>query len=106
MSNTMTHKRLTNAFLKAGYVVTQRESWDGKPRSNDWMATNPVNKQHVEWTTQDGFVPAKDGKEAHWDKDNQITTYVVKASPHTDIQTDYFCDSFYHTIKAAVKALT
>lgn len=102
----MTHKRLVNAMIKAGMIVTNFKRWDGDTKpSNRWLATNPKNNECVEWSTQDGFVPAKDGVEAHWDANNQITTHVTWRSPHTDAMTDCFCDSYYHTIKSAVAAL-
>lgn len=106
MSNTITHKRLVSAFTKAGCEIKNRPKFhdDGKP-SNNWVATNPKNGQHVEWHTQPAFVPAKDGKDSYYDESNPITMSVCMRSPDTDAMTDYFADSFYHTIKEAVRAL-
>lgn len=101
MSTIMTHKRLVSAFTKAGCTVTQQER-RGNP---SFIAKNPKNGKMVEWHTQPQFVFVKDG-ESYYDEKNPITTYVVARSPHTDIMTDCFCDSFYHTIKSAVGALS
>jgi len=109
MSNTMTHKRLASAFMKAGCTVTNSPRFDaavGKHLpSRVWVATNPTTGRNVEWHVQAAFVPAKDGKAAWYDESNPITTYVCWRSPQTDIMTDCFCDSFYHTIKEAVNSL-
>ena len=106
MSNTMTHKRLVNAFLKAGMKVENVPNWHDKDKpSHSWMATNPKTGKCVVWHTQAAFVPAKDGVEAHWDESNQITTHTTWRSPQTDLMTDCFCDSFYRTIKSSVDAL-
>jgi hypothetical protein len=100
MSNTMTHKRLVSAFLKAGCKVEEQPR-RGNP---SFIATNPKNGDMVEWHTQPAFVYVKGG-ESYYDEKNPITTYVVARSPHTDAMTDCFCDTFYHTIKEAVKAI-
>jgi hypothetical protein len=105
MSTTMTHKRIVSAFTKAGFTVSKAKGWDGKESTRSWTAVNPKNKRIVGWTTQAAFVPSKDGKDSFFDESTPITTYIVEASPHTDVQTDCFCDSFYHTIKEAVRAL-
>lgn len=39
-------------------------------------------------------------------KDSNYICYFVERSPMTDISTDCFCDTFYHTIKAAVQRLS
>ena len=100
MSMIITHKRLVSAFLKAGMSVTQQER-RGNP---SYIATNPKNGKCVEWHTQPKFVHVTGG-DSYYDEKNPITTYVVARSPHTDIMTDCFCDSFYHTIKEAVRAI-
>ena len=109
MSNTMTHKRLACAMQKAGMKVENipRFSFPSQEdkASNAWKATNPKNGMSVEWHTQAGFVPAKDGAAAFWDESNQITTHTTWRSPQTDLMTDCFCDSFYRTIKSSVDAL-
>lgn len=109
MSTTITHKRLVSAFIKNGCTITNIENWHtkdkGKP-SNGWIATNPANGRKLEWHTQDGFVPAKDGVDAHWDKNNQVTRCVTWRSPDTDAMSDYFADSYFHTIKSAVCFIT
>jgi hypothetical protein len=102
MSNTITHKRLVNAMVKAGMIVTPMEDRRTNP---GYIAKNPKNGVQVQWYTQAAFVPAKDGKEAYWDANIPITTHVTWCSPHTDSMTDCFCDSYYDTIKSAVAAL-
>lgn len=106
MSTTITHKRLTNALVKIGCVVKNAEKFrnDGKP-SQTWVATNPKNNKCVEWYVQPAFVPAKDGAEHYYDENNLVTTFVVMRSPHTDIMTDYFADSFFHSIKSVVEVM-
>lgn len=99
--STITHKRLVNAFIKAGMVVSNYPN-----STRRWIATNPKTHKCVEWSTQDGFVPAKDGKEAHWDANCQITTHVTWRSPQTDAMSDCFCDSYYSTIRSAVAAIS
>jgi hypothetical protein len=100
MSNTMTHKRLASAFVKAGCTVEEQ------PRrgNRNFIATNPKTGECVEWHTQPAFVFVKGGT-SYYDEANPITTYVVARSPHTDSMRDCFCDSFYHTIKSAVAAI-
>ena len=106
MSTTITHKRLISAFKKAGFTVENLPRFSrGDEKSNSWMVKNAKGKS-LEWHTQAGFVPAKDGVPAHHDESNPITTYLVKRSPHTDIMTDLFCDSFFHTIKEVVRELS
>jgi hypothetical protein len=98
--STITHKRLVNAFKKAGCIVEELER-RGNP---NFLATNPKTGECVEWHTQAAFVYVKGG-ESYYDEANPVTGYVVQRSPHTDIMTDCFCDSFYHTIKSAVAAI-
>jgi hypothetical protein len=100
MSNTMSHKRLVSAFVKAGCTVEELPK-RGNP---SFLAKNPKTGECVEWHTQPAFVYVKGG-ESYYDEKKPITTYVVARSPHTDIQTDCFCDTFYHTIKSAVAAI-
>jgi hypothetical protein len=99
---TITHKRLVSAFKKAGCEVINvpRFGSEGKV-SNRWMAKNVKDGRSVEWHVQAGF----DAVTKTWDESNLITTYVVKRSPHTDIMTDCFCDTFYHTIRESVRAI-
>jgi hypothetical protein len=96
----ITHKRLTSAFVKAGCTVESDER-----NAHRFVVKNPKNGRVMEWYTQAAFVPAKDGKEASFDDGNPVTTYVVERSPHTDIMSDCFCDTFHHSIKAAVAAI-
>jgi hypothetical protein len=96
----MTHKRLVSAFRKAGCTVEQQEK-RGNP---GYIAKNPKTGECVEWHTQPKFVYVKGG-ESYYDESDPITTYVVARSPHTDIMTDCFCDSFYKSIKSAVAAI-
>lgn len=109
MSTTMTHKRLVAAFTKAGCEVKNVPRFmpdsQGNKESHTWEAKNPKTGKSVTWYTQAAFVPGKDGKPATWDETNPVTTHVTWHSPHTDIQTDCFCDSYYHTIKSAVAAI-
>jgi hypothetical protein len=103
---TITHKRLVRAFIKAGCTVINMPRFGSEGKvSNRWMAKNVKDGRSVEWHVQAGFVPAKDGKESYFDETNLITTYVVERSPHTDIMTDCFCDSFHRTIRAAIHAI-
>jgi hypothetical protein len=97
----MTHKRLANAFTKAGCSVKNVPSYTTGRASSSWIATNPKNKKTIEWHTQSGYDPvAKD------QIGPQETSYCVIQSPETDVQADYFCDMFYYTIKRSVAAIT
>jgi hypothetical protein len=100
MASVMTHKRLVSAFRKAGCTVTEQER-RGNP---SFIAENPKTGECVEWHTQPKFVHVKGG-DSYYDEKDPITTYVVARSPQTDIMTDCFCDSFYHSIKSAVAAI-
>ena len=97
MTKPFSHKRLVSAFIKAGCTVEELP----RHSNHSYLATNPKNGKSLEWHTQAAFVPATKS----WDESNPVTTYVVARSPYTDAMTDCFCDSFYDTIKGAVKAI-
>jgi (2Fe-2S) ferredoxin len=101
MPKPFSHKRLVSAFIKAGCTVEQLPR-HGTPH---FMATNPTNGKKLDWYTQDAFVPAKNGIDAHYDKTNPVVSSVCSRHPDTDAMTDLFMDSFYDTIKGAVKAI-
>lgn len=58
-----------------------------------WYARKGSNV--VEWYTQEGYPVAEKLR----------AVCICSPSPHTDVMTDCFCDTFHHTIKAAVAAL-
>lgn len=82
------HLRLVAALTKAGATVTAMDH-----RPDAFIATKGARV--VCWYTQEGYP----------NKDRPAATCVHWPSPHTDAQTDCFCDSYYHTIKAAVASL-
>jgi hypothetical protein len=75
----MLHKRLVSACLKRGATITET-------RKGSFSAT--VGENLLTWHIQD---------------DRAIC--VCTPSPHTDVMTDCFCDTFHHTIKAAADSL-
>ena len=75
----MKHNRLVNAIRKAGFEVIQSDH-----REDSFHVANA---------------------NLHWFKQDEEAICVHYASPHTDIMTDCFCDTFYNTIKSAVESL-
>jgi uncharacterized Zn finger protein (UPF0148 family) len=90
----MNHKRLLNALAKVGATVTNPHADNTKaPR---YFKATGKNGEVVCWYVQ-----------KKWDNPEELeATSVHTPSPHTDIMTDCFCDTYYHTIKGAVGALT
>lgn len=84
MSKHIDHLRLTAALTKAGATVTAQEH-----RPDAFIARK--GDRLVCWYTQAGFPNAE----------RLAATCVRTPSPHTDAQTDCFCDTWHHTIKAA-----
>jgi uncharacterized protein (UPF0262 family) len=81
----MLHDRLVKALMKANKEVVIEQT-----QRNHYMAT--LGKRVLSW-----YVQEDDGKlHVHC---------VVKPSPYTDIMTDCFCDTYYHTIKESVAAI-
>ena len=82
----MRHNRLMNALKKAGALIT----W---PSPTKFVATKGDNR--IEWFTQ-----------PNWRDETKLDAICVNSpSPHTDVMTDLFCDTFHDTIKQAVEAL-
>lgn len=102
MSKPMTHKRLVSAFLKAGMTVKQMADRRSNP---GYVATNPKTGECVEWHTQASFVYDKVKGEGYYDEKNPVTSHVTARHPDTDAMYDLFMDSYYDTIKSAVKAI-
>jgi hypothetical protein len=80
--------RLVNAFEKAGASVEVTESSKGYGRGFARLNDRALNFS---------FQPS------YPDKSKSTVSVIYASSPHTDIMTDCFCDSFFDTIKSAVK---
>ena len=88
----MNHKRLLNALAKVGATITNPHADNGKePR---YFVATGKNGDKLCWYVQ-----------AHWKTGDKEAVSVHSPSPHTDIMTDCFCDTFYHTIKGAAGSL-
>ncbi len=83
------HIRLLAALTKAGATISNPD----ERRSDLFHAVK--GGRVVIWYTQEGFP----------NKERRSAVCVHTPSPHTDVQTDCFCDRFHHTIKSAVAAL-
>ena len=82
--------RLVNAFKKAGATVEVKESEKTPYFGSGWAE---LNGRRLEFNYQAGFpVESK-----------RTVSIIVSRSPQTDIMTDCFCDTFFDTIKSAVK---
>jgi hypothetical protein len=86
----MQHTRLVKALTKAGATVSNVPAWNGK-ESRTWSAKG--DKTTIYWYTQDSMDGTVDAICVH------------EKSPHTDIQTDMFCDTYFYTIRSAVASL-
>jgi hypothetical protein len=87
----MNHKRLLNALAKAGATVTHE----------------PHTKTMVRYRATKGNEVLLWYAQKKWDNPDELEAVSVHSpSPHTDIMTDCFCDTFYHTIKSAVGSLS
>ena len=86
----MNHQRLLNALHKVGATVTNEPH--GKSMTRFRAAKGD---RVVVWYAQ-----------KKWDKPEELEAVSVHSpSPHTDIMTDCFCDTFYSTIKGAAESL-
>ena len=86
----MNHQRLLNALHKVGATVTNEPNGKSMTR---FRATK--GSEVLLWYAQ-----------KKWDKPEELEAVSVHSpSPHTDIMTDCFCDTFYHTIKGAAESL-
>lgn len=86
----MNHKRLLNALAKVGATVT----------------SEPHGKTMVRYRATKGDRVLAWYAQPKWNKPEELEAVSVHyPSPHTDIMTDCFCDTFYHTIKGAVESL-
>lgn len=86
----MNHKRLLSAIAKTGASVTNETH--GKTMLR-FRATKGDNV--LLWYAQ-----------PKWNKPEELEAVSVHApSPFTDIQTDCFCDTFFHTIKGCAEYL-
>lgn len=93
------HNRLLSALAKAGATITYEPH--GKV-SIRWRAVKGSNV--LLWHCQ-SLWHAWHAQPKWDDKSVQEAVGVHSPSPHTDIMTDCFCDTFYHTIKSAVASL-
>lgn len=85
----MNHKRLLNALAKVGAAVSNQPH--GKIVR--YRATKGDNV--LVWYAQ-----------PMWNNPEELEAVSVHApSPHTDIMTDCFCDTFYSTIRSAAASL-
>ncbi len=84
----MLHAQLLKAASKAGAIITTDDN-----RRDSFYANK--GDRGFRWYTQEGFP----------DKAKTRVSICYWPSPHTDIQTDCFCDHFFHTIKAAIASL-
>jgi len=82
-----TLKRVQSAFIKAGATIVAHGT------NNGFKATKGANT--VIFYHQEGFP----------DRSVRSVSLMFSPSPHTDIMTDCFCDSYHHNIKSAVYAL-
>jgi hypothetical protein len=86
----MNHKRLLNALAKVGATVTNE----------------PHTKTMVRYRATKGSEVLVWYAQPKWNKPEELEAVSVHSpSPHTDIMTDCFCDTFYHTIRAAAGSL-
>lgn len=88
----MNLKRLLNALAKVGATVTTPHDNIGGPRY--YKAVGKTGEV-ICWYVQ-----------PHWKTGEPEATSVHSPSPHTDIMTDCFCDTYYNTIKGAVQAVS
>ena len=94
----MLHKRLVSALQKIGAKVEELNRGFKDPYSKHFQAT--LNGESIDWYTSQNFNNKLN------DYDGQLYVgYVTKRSPHTDSQTDCFCDSYRDSIKAAIGLL-
>ena len=90
----MNHKRLINALTKAGATITNPHADNGKDPY--YFVATGKNGEKVCWYVQ-----------KKWNDESVLEAVSVHSpSPHTDIMTDCFCDTFYHTIKGAAAAVS
>lgn len=81
--------RFVNAFKKAGATVEVNESEKSLYHGS---GSAELNGRRLEFSYQAGFpVESK-----------RTVTIIYASSPHTDITTDCFCDTFFDTIKGAI----
>lgn len=85
--------RLTNALKKVGATV---EIIEIDKTHNYGRGVARLNNRVLEFTYQPGFP----------DRSKATVPIIVVPSPHTDIMTDCFCDTFFDTIKSAVAYIT
>ncbi len=96
----MLHTRLVNALKKAGATVTDISSPNNDSEFHRHFEAEYEGKK-IDWHTSENW------NERLGDYDGKIGVDTVwERSPHTDIMTDLFMDSYYKTIKGAVWALT
>lgn len=86
----MNHKRLLSAIAKTGATVTS------EPHGKSMTRFRATKGQEVLcWYAQ-----------PKWNKPEELEAVSVHSpSPHTDIMTDCFCDTFHHTIRGAIASL-
>jgi hypothetical protein len=96
----MLHANLVKALVKAGATVLEHKRFGDDKPADHFFAT--FEGQKIDWYTQDYFNP----KTLKHEEGRLAVCYVTMRSPHTDAQTDCFCDSYRDTIKGAVDLLT
>ena len=91
----MNHKRLLNALAKVRATVTNEIRWTNEPHTKTMVRFRASKGEEVLcWYAQ-----------PHWKTGELEAVSVHSPSPHTDIMTDCFCDTFYHTIKSAAGSM-
>lgn len=69
---------------------------------------NAFKKNNITVTHAHGYVATKDGESLHFyenGKGSNEVTHLTAKHPDTDAMTDYFCDTYFHTIKSSIKFL-
>ena len=88
----MNLKRLLNALAKVGATVTN--PYDDKTKAPRYYKAVGKTGNVICWYVQ-----------PHWKTGEPEAVSVHSPSPHTDIMTDCFCDTYYDTIKGAAAAV-
>jgi hypothetical protein len=104
----MLNTRLINALKKAGATVTELTRHFACP---DHMLDDDTKKFNKHFEAEANGLKIDWYTEKNWNKskgchDGKLgVSFVTRRSPHTDIMTDCFCDSYRDTIKGALGLL-